>query len=79
LYAAVLKSPSVNLFLCFIFMRHTIVKEIFPPLWGVHPYGAIKGGLIALIQVMWQANPIWGSPASQAQRAKLHMPARWDR
>jgi len=38
----------VNLFFCFIFMRHTIVKEIFPPLWGVNPYGAIKGGLIAL-------------------------------
>ena len=59
-------------------MRHTIVKEIFPPLWGIYPYRAIKGGLIALIQMMWQANPIWGSPRSQAQRAKLHMPSRWD-
>jgi hypothetical protein len=36
-YAAVLKSLSVSLFFCFIFMRHTIVKEVFPPLWGVLP------------------------------------------
>jgi hypothetical protein len=42
-YAAVLKSLSVNLFFCFIFMRRTIVKEVFPPLWGVYPYRPIKG------------------------------------
>ncbi len=32
---------------------------------------AVDGGLIVLIQRMWQANPVWGSRRIQAELAKV--------